>query len=156
MRFLILVLFLSGCSVFRWASPPLEKFNLKDYQGKNVLLHFYAPYCYTCLPEINELKKSAKWFNDHNWKVIIVGTLDETEAIRLSLKDMKLPFTSVIDYDFEIAKRFLVDEIPYTVLVDKDGNDLQIFDPKEKVKTSRFRGARSWNSMEMLKSLSGN
>lgn len=100
---------------------------LNEYLGKSlILVDFWASYCDPCkkaLPHLQELK------DEYGVEVITVSTDTpklKRKAIRY-LKSHKYDFVGLYDVDGKVANKMNVKEIPYTFILDNEGNILYQF-----------------------------
>ena len=100
-----------------------SQFNLSDYQGKLILLNFWATWCAPCKKEMPSLDLLQINKNLKNLKIfpINVGQENTEKASKffedLEIKNLKLYFDSPIT----LAKKFGLRGIPTSILINKDG-----------------------------------
>tara|TARA_B100000945_G_C19923262_1_gene386096 strand:- start:21 stop:530 length:510 start_codon:yes stop_codon:yes gene_type:complete len=100
-----------------------RQFNLSDYQGKLILLNFWATWCAPCKKEMPSLDLLQINKNLKNLKIfpINVGQENTEKASKffedLEIKNLKLYFDSPIT----LAKKFGLRGIPTSILINKDG-----------------------------------
>lgn len=117
------------------------------------LLHFWAPWCMTCAPELDELSKLHNLRLGESFEIVAVAALDTPESIKKFLSEKSYPFTMLEDTDGTLAQRYKITELPVTLIFDGEGRELQLFDPVTEEHTSRLIGARSWVSGSMTQSI---
>ena len=93
--------------------------SLKDYQGKPLLLHFWASWCPFCKFE----ESSVSSIKD-DWQVLTVAYQSGSQAeIEKHMKERKInDWPTVADPDSHLADLFGVKGVPTTVILDGDGN----------------------------------
>ena len=100
-----------------------RQFNLSDYQGKLILLNFWATWCAPCKKEMPSLDLLQINKNLKNLKIfpINVGQENTEKASKffedLEIKNLKLYFDSPIT----LAKKFGLRGIPTSILINKEG-----------------------------------
>lgn len=110
---------------FKLENEKGEIFQLKDFTGKGlIVVDFWASYCDPCkkaLPHMDEL-------NSKNESVEVIAiNIDNPRLKRKAMayiKSLKFGFTTLYDSDAKVADKMRVTEIPYTFLLDKEGNIL--------------------------------
>tara|TARA_B100000674_G_scaffold94335_1_gene66836 strand:- start:1662 stop:2171 length:510 start_codon:yes stop_codon:yes gene_type:complete len=102
-----------------------EQINLKDFEGKLILLNFWATWCAPCKEEMPSLDLLDKNASLDNLKIfpINVGQESEEKAVEffnnLKIKNLETYFDSSIT----LAKKFSLRGIPTTILLNKNGEE---------------------------------
>jgi peroxiredoxin len=94
---------------------------LSRYQGKVVLLDFWATWCHGCKTEI-------PWYIEFNRKykksgLVVIGVSMDDEGwkvVKPFLKQKKMNYPVVVGND-DLAKRYGLQEMPLTLLIDRQG-----------------------------------
>jgi thiol-disulfide isomerase/thioredoxin len=105
-------------------APPIEaalvdgsSIDLQQYQGKPVLVYFWASWCTICKLEqgaINAIKK--------DWPVITIAMQSgNARDIDQYLKENGLDWPVIADPDGRLAQRYGVRGVPSSFILDKDG-----------------------------------
>ncbi len=106
-------------------SPEGKTIKLSDYQGKYVLLDFWAAWCGPCRRENPNLVKIYANYKNKGFEIFQVS-LDKThDAWTGAIKADKLNWVHVSDlkyWDSEAAKLYGVKSIPASFLLDPEGN----------------------------------
>lgn len=113
---------------------PLPEFSFPDlngtpqissqWQGKILVLNFWATWCPSCLKEIPEFMKLQ---TEYGGKVQFVGiALDDLNAVKTFQQKTAVNYPLLISGDFagfQLAKKLgnVISAIPYTVIVDVNG-----------------------------------
>ncbi|OMF80902.1 peroxiredoxin family protein [Paenibacillus glucanolyticus] len=117
-----------------------EEVRLSDFQGKTVMVNFWATWCPPCRIEMPHMQK---FFEDYNSKdVVIIGvnmtpsekTLDSVKSF---VDEQQLTFPIVLDMDGSVTQTYQIIAYPSTVLIDSRG-----------VIQEKFRGAINYEMMK--------
>ncbi len=116
---------------------PAPEFSLKDidgnertlasFRGKYVLLDFWGKWCYWCMKGMPDMKK---YYGKYSSRIEFVGIncRDSEETWRETVESEGLDWTNLYNGSSdEILKTYAVDGFPTKVLIDKDGNIVQVF-----------------------------
>ena len=102
-----------------------NKINLKDYQGKLVIINFWATWCTPCKKEMPSLDALYQDSNFKNLEVLAVN-MEEPNKLKtkkffseLNIKKIKIFF----DNDLNFVKKFKLRGVPTTVLINKKGEE---------------------------------
>ena len=93
---------------------------IADFQGKPLLLHFWATWCKFC-------KFEESWINeiDKDWQVLTVATLSSgsEEEIRDYMQRHHIShWQTIIDTDNSLAEHYGISVMPSTFVIDANGN----------------------------------
>lgn len=95
---------------------------LNDYQGKVVIINFWASWCYWCnyeMPEFEELWKDLK--EDENIVLLMVNLGETKEVAEQFIKDGNYTFDVYLDPQEEVASKLGVRYFPTTIILDQEG-----------------------------------
>ena len=112
---------------------------LEDYQGRFVLLNFWATWCLPCLKEMPEFEKAFQEMGEEKLVVLAVGMGEDTGKISKFAKKYGFTFPLLADPDMEITRLYGVKNIPVTYLINPEG-----------VILGRALGVRDWANMNLL------
>ncbi|HUF24223.1 MAG TPA: redoxin domain-containing protein [Vicinamibacterales bacterium] len=98
---------------------------LADLRGRVVLLDFWATWCAPCLAELPRLKKLHAEYDREDFEIlgISLDTLDR-RSFRSWVRRNDINWPQVQDgrgYNGDLARRFGVEELPVTILLDREG-----------------------------------
>ena len=95
--------------------------NLGDYRGKVVLLDFWAVDCGGCVIEIPWYVEFDKKYHDKGLQVIGIDMYGESPAyIKPFMQKSHMQYPVAVGND-DIRNRFHADELPKTILIDRQG-----------------------------------
>jgi len=115
-----------------------------DFQGKVVLLSFWASWCAPCLVELPLFEKLKQKIDDDDF-VIVPVNLDEAvedgfNFVKRFWPEHKLSFTTYYDFDKSLPSALAIGGLPTNYLVDK--NSFVVFESS---------GLQNWLDPEIIK-----
>ena len=112
---------------------------LKDYQGRFVLLNFWATWCSPCLKEMPDFESVYQEMGEEKLVVLAVGMGEDKIKISKFAEKYGFTFPLLADPDMEITRLYGVKNIPITYLIDPKG-----------VILGRALGVREWTNLDLL------
>ena len=99
-------------------------FDWKSYQGKIVLIDFWATWCGPCRRAMPELKALYQKHQDAGFSVVGINLDEDAEAVADYLKEVEVPWTILFGAETrELAARYNPrGAIPALLLIGRDGN----------------------------------
>ena len=102
-----------------------NKINLDDYQGKLVLINFWATWCAPCkeeMPSLDQLQINNKLFN---LKIFPINVGQEKiDKAQKFFKDLDVKYLEIyFDTSINLAKKFSLRGIPTSILINKNGEE---------------------------------
>ncbi|MBA31087.1 MAG: hypothetical protein CL748_00950 [Chloroflexi bacterium] len=98
-----------------------EEVNLKNLNGKIVLIDFWSSWCAPCIAEAETLASTYNRWKDYDVEFIGVAIWDTQEDVDKFIKKYDVNYPIVIDDNGQIAVDFGVAAIPEKILIDKNG-----------------------------------
>jgi thiol-disulfide isomerase/thioredoxin len=98
-----------------------DSFDLKDYRGKVIIVHFWASWSDPCRRSFPWLDAIQDKYGDQGLVVVGINEDDDELAARKFLQKFPVTFASVTDTDGELFESFDLIAIPSTYLIDRDG-----------------------------------
>ena len=95
--------------------------NSKMFEGKLVLLEFWASWCAPCRSMNPELLKVYNEFSRENFEILGISIDKDKTAWKKAIEEDKLEWTQTIDSTREIIKSFKISGIPFNVLLNRNG-----------------------------------
>ena len=138
-------------------TPPVE-FKLKDihgkwvrlsdFRGKVVFLNFWTTWCPPCKIEMPSMEKLHARLKDKDFAMVAVDLQEPVSRVKDFVKRYKLSFTVLLDSKGEVGRRFGIQSIPTTFILDGKGGIIgKAFGPRE------WDGRKSMDFFEHLMSL---
>lgn len=112
-----------------------KKVNWADYEGKLVIVDFWATWCGPCIAEFPNLREQYEQHHENGLEIIGVNLDSDKDQLKLFYADNDLPWPTIVHFDEgdepadpsadpksnPIAERFGVETIPFVILVAPDG-----------------------------------
>ncbi len=118
--------------------------SLAAYQGKVVLLNFWATWCGPCKVEMPAMEALYQAFRSQGMEILAVSVDQQGAAVTRPFKEaMGLSFPILHDSDYQVGLTYGARTLPMTYVIDRQG-----------VIRQRVFGARDWNSQEARKLMS--
>lgn len=96
---------------------------LSDYQGKIVILNFWAVWCKYCkleMPDLNELNKELE--KDGEAVILAVDVQESKDTVSEYLTSNNISLKVLMDKDGSVAQRYGISGYPTTFILNKDGS----------------------------------
>lgn len=101
---------------------------LSEWDGKLLLINFWATWCTPCLKEIPLLVKAQAEHGDHGLQIVGIA-MDRPEPVKLFAERLRMNYPILVgDADVAAAMDALGDELgalPFSVLIGRDGRILR-------------------------------
>lgn len=98
--------------------------SLSSYLGKNVLIYFWASYCELCREENVIIKKVHNEFKNTGFTVYAISLDEQKTPWIQAIKEDNLDWVNLcnlLGWEDELSHIYRVDDLPYLILVDKEG-----------------------------------
>jgi thiol-disulfide isomerase/thioredoxin len=102
-----------------------KELNLKDYEGKLIIINFWATWCAPCKREMPSLDGLYQNNSFKNLKIFAINVEESNIQkakkffIDLNIKKLKIFF----DYELNFVNEFKLRGVPTTVLINKEGEE---------------------------------
>lgn len=103
--------------------------NLKQLQGKVVLIDFWASWCAPCRRNNPKLAKLYAQWHDQGFEILAVSLDEDLVSWKKAIQDDKLDWLQVVDkkgWESATADAYHVNAIPASFLLDKRGTIIKI------------------------------
>lgn len=98
--------------------------SLEKYDGKVVLLDFWASWCMPCRVEMPNVIRIYKKFNEKGFEIIGISLDSDKKAFESYVETNKMTWPQYFDgkgWQNDVAAKYKVQAIPATYLIDKQG-----------------------------------
>jgi peroxiredoxin len=100
---------------------PAGNFRLSDHRGEVVLLGFWTSWCTGCGDYLASLRSLERSYANAGLVVMAVSLDDDHAAAASMIKPFAQDLRSSNDHPSVVGDAFRVDDVPMTVLIDRDG-----------------------------------
>ena len=104
-----------------------EPLRLSDYQGKVVLVNFWATWCGPCVVETPSLVRMYNKYKSKGFAVVGVAIQSEEDGVREFIKRYHVPYAVGRDTTNEIGLRYQVFALPSSFLFSPEGKVKRAF-----------------------------
>ena len=98
--------------------------NIKEWDGKIILLNFWATWCPPCKKEIPDFIELQHAYGEQGFQIVGIA-IDEEDAVREYAEEVGMNYPSLIAQadGVGLAQRYgnRAGVLPYTVIIDRDG-----------------------------------
>ena len=101
--------------------------NLSDFEGKVVLLNFWATWCAPCLREMPLLEEFNQLYSDEGLQVIGIAIVSKKKDVPKKANDAGVTFPICVGEKKLIADYGYFTSIPHTFLIDRKGKIVKEF-----------------------------
>jgi len=113
------------------------------YQGKVLLIDFWATWCGPCIAEMPNVKQVYAKYHPKGFEIVGISLDQSRDRLDQYLKKNEIPWPQYFDgkwWKNDVAVRYGVQSIPTTILVDRTG----------KIRYKSLRGKQLENAVEKL------
>jgi peroxiredoxin len=94
---------------------------LSEHRGEVVVLSFWSSTCSTCGTQLAALGESLKTYESAGLRVFGIGVDDDPLRAREFASALGVPFPLLLDPTKDVSRRYRVDNLPMTLLIDRNG-----------------------------------
>lgn len=98
-----------------------EMTNRLSFNGKVVLLEFWASWCAPCRQANPQLLNIYNSFNNEGFEILGISIDQDLDAWKAAIKEDDLSWTQVIDSLRSTAKTYNLNSIPFNLLLNREG-----------------------------------
>ncbi len=114
--------------------------SLSNYQGKVIMLNFWATWCPPCRNEMPSMESLYKKMKDKNFVIVAVNIQENSSTVKSFIQKNRYSFPVIIDEKGEVAAKYQIRVIPTTYIIDTKGKIAGV-----------FTGSRDWDSDDVVK-----
>ncbi|WP_455210020.1 TlpA disulfide reductase family protein [Kaarinaea lacus] len=95
---------------------------LSEFRGDVVMINFWATWCGPCRQEMPILNDLYLKYRDTGFTLLGVNVEKNSSKAADMIRDLRVVYPVLFDTDNKVSKLYEVNDMPTTVLVDRDGN----------------------------------
>ena len=104
-----------------------EALTLSDLRGQPVILNFWATWCLPCRAEMPELERLHQRLAEAGVVVLGVNQAETAADIASYREEIGISFPTVVDQRMGVSREYLVNSIPTTFFIDREGTIQTLF-----------------------------
>lgn len=120
-----------------------KEYKLSDYEGKVVLLNFWATWCPPCRAEMPSIEKLNTAMKGKAFQIVAVSVNETLSTVTNFVKSNPYTFLMLLDSNGAVSDNYVSSGIPTTYIVDTKG-----------FVVAGIVGGYEWNSPLVIKALS--
>jgi peroxiredoxin len=94
---------------------------LSEFRGDVVMINFWATWCGPCRQEMPILNDLYLKYRDKGFTLLGVNVEKNNSKAANMIRDLRVVYPVLFDQQSEVSKLYKVDDMPSTILVDRDG-----------------------------------
>lgn len=98
---------------------------LSESRGHVVILSFWATWCPYCIEEMPDIQKITEDYE--SVEAILVNCGEDAQTVEDFMAENSYDFTWALDEDYAVQSAYPTSGIPYTLVIDAEGNVVQAF-----------------------------
>jgi peroxiredoxin len=95
---------------------------LSEFRGDVVLINFWASWCGPCRQEMPILNDLYLKYRDQGFTLLGINVEKNPTKAANMIRDVRVVYPVLFDNQSKVSKQYNVDDMPTTILVDRDGN----------------------------------
>ena len=103
------------------------RYELADFQGKIVMIHFWADWCPNCRGEFPKIQSAYEKLQSKDFEILAINSGQSKAHVREIRESYELTYPLLVDRKSETAKSYGVSGLPSTYFVDRTGKIVKVF-----------------------------
>lgn len=106
---------------FILANAKEEAVSLSQFQGRPVVINFWATWCLPCRREMPAFQHAFETYQDDGLIILAVNFEEKSDLVRPFIEEFGLTFEIVYDTQAKVSQLYQVTGLPRTIFVDRQG-----------------------------------
>jgi len=106
---------------FRFQDAAGQTFSLSDFQGRSVMLNFWATWCGWCIVEMPHIQQVYDEWPDDELVILTIDFGEDAAKVNDFLADIGVSLPVLLDREAAVAAQYRVTNLPRTLFIDKEG-----------------------------------
>jgi peroxiredoxin len=98
-----------------------DKVSLKDYEGKVVLINFWATWCPPCRAEIPDIQSTYEARQGDDFVVLGVNVEESRATVQQFMDEIEMTYPVLLDEGGKVLQMYRASGLPVSVIVSRDG-----------------------------------
>ena len=94
---------------------------LSDFQGKLIILNFWATWCPPCRAEMPSMERLYRKLKAEGLEIVAIDLREGANLVEPFVKEYSLTFPVLLDRDGRVGAKYGVRSIPTTYVIGRDG-----------------------------------
>lgn len=124
---------LEGLGFRVFANPPqAEEFvlqtldrgelRLSEFEGKVVLMNFWATWCPPCIEEMPSMQRLYESLPREQFEILAINMQEDRETVQRFISEHNFEYPILLDYEGAVARRYAVRGLPTSYVIAPDGS----------------------------------
>lgn len=106
---------------FTLANAQEEAVSLSQFEGRPVVINFWATWCVSCRKEMPAFQRAFETYQDDGLIILAVNFEEKSNLVRPFVEEFGLTFDILYDTQAEVSQTYQVTGLPRTIFVDRQG-----------------------------------
>ena len=98
-----------------------ENVELSDFEGKGVILFFWATWCARCRGHMPELNEAYKRLKEEGIELVSIAVGDTAKKVKRYMRKNKIDFPVLTDTKEGVSQSYVVVGVPTFIVIDQAG-----------------------------------
>jgi len=99
-----------------------DNLKLSEHRGEVIMLNFWATWCDACRQGMPTLNEMYQLYRNEGFTLFSINIEEDVRKVKKALSKTQVTFPVLFDVTHEVSKKYEVDDIPSTYIIDRDGN----------------------------------